>query len=178
MINAEYHRIWRVNNPDRVIAARKRYRDNPENKEKERQYSKWYGKSHPRNRAKYHRGWRAKNPTKQSGYSKRHYLTHADQKRSRNSTNRPVSQGVKELPLSVIQKVYETNILTFGTLTCYLCVKPIEFKQDCLEHKLPISRGGDNSENNLAVAHKKCNGEKWKLTELEYLVRKSGIFDD
>lgn len=73
-------------------------------------------------------------------------------------------------PLSVktIQLVYEDNIKKYGTLTCYLCLKPIEFKKDCLEHKIPISRGGTNEYGNLEVAHQICNSKKNNKTEEEY----------
>lgn len=36
-----------------------------------------------------------------------------------------------ELTIQQIQLVYEDNIKKYGTLTCYLCEKPIEFKKDC-----------------------------------------------
>jgi 5-methylcytosine-specific restriction endonuclease McrA len=64
--------------------------------------------------------------------------------------------------------VYEENIKHFGTLTCYLCLKPIKFKQDSLEHKIPLSRGGTNEYCNLAIAHQNCNKKKFTKTESEY----------
>ena len=41
---------------------------------------------------------------------------------------------IKNLTIERIQMVYEDNIKKYGTLTCYLCERPIEFKKDCLEH--------------------------------------------
>ncbi len=73
-----------------------------------------------------------------------------------------------ELTLKTIQLVYEDNIKKYGTLTCYLCMKPIEFKQDSLEHKIPLSRSGTNEYNNLAIAHRSCNSRKYNKTEKEY----------
>lgn len=72
------------------------------------------------------------------------------------------------LEILTIQKVYEDNIKQFGTLTCYLCLKPIEFRQDSLEHKIPLSRGGTNLYENLAIAHRSCNCKKHNKTEEEY----------
>ena len=66
---------------------------------------------------------------------------------------------------SIVQLVYEDNIKKYGTLTCYLCLKQIEFGKDHLEHKTPLSRGGTNEYNNLAVACQKCNCRKNKKTE-------------
>ena len=72
------------------------------------------------------------------------------------------------LTIQTIQQVYEDNIKEFGTLTCYLCLKPIKFRQDCLEHKIPLSRGGTNLYENLAIAHQKCNNKKYNKTLEEY----------
>lgn len=73
-----------------------------------------------------------------------------------------------EISIKTIQRVYEDNIKKYGTLTCYLCYKPIEFKQDSIEHKTPLSRGGNNDYDNLAIAHKICNSRKNIKTEAEY----------
>ena len=40
---------------------------------------------------------------------------------------------------------------------CYICKDETSFKQFELDHLVPISRGGTNSESNLAVTHIKCN---------------------
>lgn len=72
------------------------------------------------------------------------------------------------LTKKLIQLIYENNIKKYGTLTCYLCLKYINFGDDNLEHKIPISRGGINEYNNLAVAHKNCNCKKHSKTEKEY----------
>ncbi len=76
--------------------------------------------------------------------------------------------GAGELTLKTIQQVYEDNIKRFGTLTCVLCNKPIEFGKDSLEHLIPLSRGGKNSKENLAIAHLLCNIRKGKKTLTEW----------
>jgi 5-methylcytosine-specific restriction endonuclease McrA len=70
--------------------------------------------------------------------------------------------------IKTIQRAYEDNIKKYGTLTCYLCLKPIDFKKDSLEHKIPLSRGGTNEYENLAIAHLICNQKKQNKTESEY----------
>lgn len=72
------------------------------------------------------------------------------------------------IDVKIIQTVYEDNIKKYGTLTCYLCLKPIVFKKDSLEHKIPLSRDGTNEYNNLAIAHISCNAKKHNKTEEEY----------
>ena len=76
--------------------------------------------------------------------------------------------GAGGLTYQTIQLVYEDNIKRFGTLTCYLCLKPIEFGQDSIEHLTPLCRGGNNDYINLGVAHKKCNCHKGKRTLEEW----------
>ncbi|HDY68814.1 hypothetical protein LCGC14_2705320 [marine sediment metagenome] len=72
------------------------------------------------------------------------------------------------LTIETIQRVYEDNIKKYGTLTCVYCNNPVEFKQDSLEHKQPLSREGTNEYHNLAIACRKCNSSKGKKTEEEY----------
>ena len=74
----------------------------------------------------------------------------------------------KGLSLKVIQSIYEENIKQYGTLTCYLCLEPIKFGNDTLEHKIPLSRGGSHSKENLTIACMECNRKKNALTEIEY----------
>lgn len=73
-----------------------------------------------------------------------------------------------DLPLKRIQLVYKNNIKKYGTLTCYLCLDIIDFKKDCLEHKLSPLKGGTNEYKNLAIAHRICNNKKYNKTEKEY----------
>jgi 5-methylcytosine-specific restriction endonuclease McrA len=77
------------------------------------------------------------------------------------------------LSIADVQDVYEENIKYFGELTCYLCLKPIEFGQDSLEHKQPLSRGGINARDNLAIAHRSCNCKKNDKTLEEFINAKS-----
>jgi len=74
----------------------------------------------------------------------------------------------KDLTSKTIQLVYEDNIKRFGTLTCYLCLKPIKFGKDHLEHKIPLSRGGGNDISNLDVACQHCNCSKHTKTVEEF----------
>ena len=79
-----------------------------------------------------------------------------------------LEKGGGKLSIETIQLVYEDNIKRFGTLTCYLCKKFIEFGKDHLEHKIPLSRGGTNEYNNLGIACQKYNCKKHNKTEEEY----------
>ena len=82
-------------------------------------------------------------------------------------------KGGGELLIKTIQLVYEDNIKRYGTLTCYLCEKPIELVKEHLEHKTPLSRGGTNEYNNLGIACQKCNCKKHTKTEEEFRKEKN-----
>jgi 5-methylcytosine-specific restriction endonuclease McrA len=86
--------------------------------------------------------------------------------------NRNRMRLLKGLSLGTVQCVYEDNIKKYGTLTCYLCLQPIQFGNDTLEHRIPISRGGSNLYENLGISCSKCNSEKGTKTEEEYVIRK------
>lgn len=77
-------------------------------------------------------------------------------------------KGGGKLTIQTIQQVYEDNIKQFGTLTCIYCLNPIEFGNDHLEHKTPLSRGGTNLKDNLAIACQRCNLKKGTKIEEEY----------
>jgi 5-methylcytosine-specific restriction endonuclease McrA len=79
------------------------------------------------------------------------------------------SRGYGFCELKTIQMVYEDNIKKYGTLTCVLCKSDIAFGQDSLEHLTPLSRGGTNEYNNLAISHRLCNSKKSIRTYEEYM---------
>lgn len=108
--------------------------------------------------------WRKNNPEKAKAIVDRLRPRHREDNRIREHNRRAI--GI--ITRKIYQQVYEENIKLFGTLTCYLCKKPIIFGDDSLEHKDPISRGGTNDYNNLAIAHGVCNSRKGAKTEAEY----------
>lgn len=80
---------------------------------------------------------------------------------------------LKDLTKETVQRVYEDNIKKFGTLTCVLCFKPVEFAVASLEHLTPLSRGGTNNYDNLGIAHLDCNIKKHTKTLEEWQYEKS-----
>lgn len=72
------------------------------------------------------------------------------------------------LTTEIIKKIYDFNIKQYGKLSCYLCNAPILCGKEHLEHKIPISRGGNNDFKNLGIACAFCNKQKRNKTEVEY----------
>src|SRR3990167_1097343 len=114
-----------------------------------------------------------KNKRHKHGISKKYKeeFTIEHKKTTKRMNNRVYRERIKiggKLSIKIVQLVYEDNIKKFGTLTCYLCFNPIEFKKDHLEHKMPLSRGGTNDYNNLGVSCERCNCKKHNKTEEEF----------
>ena len=61
----------------------------------------------------------------------------------------------------VLKKIMEQNI-------CYYCGKEITGLKT-IDHKIPVSRGGNNKENNLVLCCKHCNSQKNDKSEEEYI---------
>ena len=112
----------------------------------------------------YHRLYARLNPEKKARWSKNYALTHKEALRAASHRRR----GYGYITKKIVQMVYEDNIKRYGTLTCYLCLQPIEFGKDHLEHKTPLSRQGSNEYSNLAIACVHCNSVKGAKSEKEY----------
>lgn len=119
------------------------------------------------------RKYYAKNRNLRLAYARRYGEEHRVEIRRYTQARDAYRRTGLPLPLKILQKIYELNIKKFGTLTCYLCQKHILFGEDSLEHKIPIERGGDNSENNLEIAHLKCNKQKHSKTAEEYFLTRN-----
>ena len=93
---------------------------------------------------------------------------HKEQELLRRRISSNKRRAIGDLSKEIFQMVYEDNIKKYGTLTCMLCLKPIGFGEDSLEHKNPINRGGTNEYSNLGVSHLRCNMSKHTKTVEEY----------
>lgn len=157
---------WRNENSEDIKKYQKKYRQN--NKDKVREYNKKYIEDnreelrlkriqYKEKRYATKKEWRQNNPLKVKEYQHRRRTFASD------------------LNVGTVQMVYEDNIKKYGTLTCYLCLKPVNFKEDALEHKTPLSRGGTNDYNNLAVSHRSCNCKKHDKTYEEYIAQNKEV---
>lgn len=54
---------------------------------------------------------------------------------------------------------------------CYLCDKYAAFDDFHIDHLVPVSRGGDNSDENLATTHPHCNRTRGTRIEVAQLLK-------
>lgn len=127
-------------------------------------YKKQWNENHP----DYNKQWYLKHPKYNLLQCRKWRIKNKERSQMLKKRYKARKKGGGELPLERIQRVYEDNIKKFGTLTCYLCFIKIKFKDDSLDHKIPLYRGGDNTYENLGVAHFRCNCRKGIKTEAEY----------
>lgn len=164
----EYKKEYYIKNKDKIIKYCKKYR--LKNKDK---------------RSEYQKEWRKKNREHIREYDKkrRHFLginkkfnnsieisNKKEYKKFCRQKRKSLMKGGGDLSVNTIQLVYEDNIKKYGTLTCYLCLMPIQFGKDNLEHKTPLIRGGKNNYDNLEIACKSCNSKKGSKTVEEYYI--------
>ena len=167
----EHLRRERVKNKDKTKKYHQEYYK--KNKKRVDRRNKAWAKANPYKKNK----WIRENPERHAAAKKRWQLENAEywakQKSDWKKNNRDrirlyaerrrgwmVNAG--DLTLEKIQTTYETNIWVYGRLTCELCMKPIVFGEDSLEHFIPLARGGTNELENLGVAHGSCNSSKGK----------------
>ena len=73
-----------------------------------------------------------------------------------------------ELTKKQWKTIYREQI-RLGACYCYLCGQQIVSEKDFnLDHSVPFSRGGQNSQGNWRPTHKECNSTKGALTYEEY----------
>lgn len=128
------------------------------------QYQKHYRKKNRKYLKEYLLNWRR---TKGKNKKYENHQTEEYKKIHRKMYN-CLKRNAGTFTIQTIQQIYEDNIKLYGTLTCYLCYKPIIFGEDSVDHKTPLSRNGTNQYENLAIAHFICNCRKHDKTEAEY----------
>src|ERR1035437_6560229 len=135
-------REWRKRNQEKAIAHSKTYREkNPDsNKEfysKYKQDPLWVEEQRANGRVRgkvYYQKNKDKICIKNKERSK---LPIVKMQKQASSHRRRI--GTLTLNKNVVQQVYEENIKKYSTLTCELCLKPVAFGDDHLEHFHPVS---------------------------------------
>lgn len=132
------------------------YRNKPSTKLRNKQY---YAKNSEKINA-YSRQWSKANPEKRKVSKALYVKTHPEQKLAEVHRRRTAFLEAGPLTAETILEVKDRD----GEFCCY-CLLP---KDTELEHCTPLTRGGTNQDNNLAMACVRCNRSKGNRTVLEY----------
>ena len=159
-------REWRKKNLDKNRAYDRKYY--AEDREFRKEKSRLYRDKHKEHNNKVNKEWRHKKGISKKYISDCNISKTKEYKSAQRQKRRALVFGGGELSVKTIQLVYEDNIKQYGTLTCYLCLQPVPFSKDHLEHKTPLSRGGNNEYANLGIACQRCNCRKNRKTEAEF----------
>lgn len=162
------HKKYRETHREEFKKYNAKYLSKPDKKELQLKYKKEHPFVAKESYKAAKKAWTEKNKERRSKEYKIWHSKNRDLLRAKHHNRLILEKNAGELTVETIQRVYEDNIKKYGTLTCYLCLNLIPFKKDHLEHKYPLSRGGTNLYENLAVACQRCNITKKDKTEEEY----------
>lgn len=70
----------------------------------------------------------------------------------------------RKMGAPVVEKIYRKKVYARDGGVCYLCLRPVAFKDMNLEHVIPLCRGGEHSYANVKTAHGPCNSKKGSRT--------------
>ena len=162
-----YQAKWRLNHP---LYFKRWMSAHPQKKKKKNKYYwRQYRKDNKDICLRIAQRYRLNNRISYLKKARKWRLSHPLERKRQQQRNKSMrKQQGGNISIKIIQLIYEDNIKKYGALTCYLCLNPIRFGEDSLEHKIPLSRGGTNLYNNLAIACQKCNSKKHTKTEKEY----------
>jgi len=128
-----------------------RYRTDPAYRSKLITQSKRWGLAHPQKRRDAVRKYALKNP---HVFLAKHHAYRASKKKA---TVDPA--GISE---------YVKTVRNAPVIHCFYCVWPVPKRKRHIDHKIPLSRGGEHTLENLCCACEHCNCVKGDKTVLEY----------
>jgi len=155
---------WRLRHLEKARLEKRIYMRDYNKREEVKEKQRLWKLENPNYSKEKQRLWRLKNPNYYNSKERR------IKKKAENALYKERFRNGGKLTIQDIQKVYEDNIKKYGTLTCYLCYISIQFGEDSIDHKTPLSRGGTNVKENLDIAHFVCNCRKHNRTEEEYRI--------
>lgn len=156
----EYYR----NNSERIKQRIAKYRSK-HIEECRAAYADWYQRNKEAVKAR-SRAWHHANKEKAAAYHKEYYRNNKSrldalsaerqqnnpiQQREYNHRSRARKYGGKIAPVD-FDFIYQRD-----RGICQICGKPVRYKQACLDHIIPIRKGGDHTPENVQLAHRSCN---------------------
>ncbi|NDB58916.1 HNH endonuclease [bacterium] len=152
---AEYKRIWRENNKDRVLASKKRSYE--KNKDSILKANSEYRQENYERRIEIERASRERNRDK-----------NRPSKNARQSVrNRLVSSSKYVIIYKDLKRIYSQPCFNCGSMN-----------NQSLDHRIPLSRGGEHKIGNMLTLCQPCNASKHSKTIMEWKLSKIKKGDD
>lgn len=153
-----------------------RYYSQPENIEKNKKRMKKYREKHPEEiKENSHKAYE-KHKDYYRTYSKAWYKTEKGLAlvKKKHAVRRLRCAGENQITAAQIRELEQENREKYGVLTCVYCVAPIKGSYH-LEHRIPLSRGGENTKENATISCPTCNVRKHKKTDVEFMAEMGAI---
>ena len=155
MSEAEYKKAWRAENRDKVLASKKRSYER--NKESILKANAKYRQENHNRRLEIERESRKKNKEKNRPF-----------KNARQSIrNRLVSGSKYVIIYKDLKKIYSQPCFNCGSTN-----------NQSLDHRIPLSRGGEHKIGNMLTLCQPCNASKHSKTIMEWKINKIKKGDD
>src|SRR3989304_10285713 len=137
------------------------------NREQQREYDRLRYLANPERRRDWTRAWRLANPEKRAEQARRESSVNPEYHRERvarwkasppervatwNAARRAVRLGA-----GTAEPISRMAIYQRDEGRCHICGRKVSSKKFHLDHLVPLSKGGTHTENNVAVAHPRCN---------------------
>ena len=190
----EYHKKWYLKNRDRVLRRASERSKIPEVKLRKNAYVKlWRSKNKDKVRRYYlnrslesvrasQKRWRKKNLAKRAQYAREWRQKYPDyyyeyRKEWRNRSRGIIAVGRHKYKSRRLNAYVEDNsvdgiIIQWKSrpdFKCYYCGVVFEIGCMHVEHRIPFSRGGKHSLDNICQSCPKCNHSKRSKTDVEFI---------
>jgi hypothetical protein len=109
------------------------------------------------------KAWRLANPERYAATSKLWERAHPEAvsaKLKRYDERHPEKVRAKRLRRAAAVRAFRRMIYERDAGLCWLCEVPVAYESMTLDHVIPISKGGADGPENLALAHLSCNDRK------------------
>jgi 5-methylcytosine-specific restriction endonuclease McrA len=145
----QHARGYRLANPDKVLASKEAYKMT--HREEIKEYTRSYRQSNPDKLAAASRAYRQSNRDKLAAAS------HAYRQMNREKVLDWIACRRARKLAATVEPVSRARVYERDGGRCHICHKKVQTKGWHLDHLIPLSKGGEHSYRNVAVACPKCN---------------------
>lgn len=132
-----------------------------EHREHERATNRAWFERHATERAAYNIVYNARHRSEKRAYFSAYRLAHRDELNARTSAYmREIGKAARNARVRgapVVERIYRKVVFERDGGRCHICHKLVDPTYWHLDHLVPLSKGGEHSYRNVAVAHPACN---------------------